>query len=59
MGNLKLGDVVKLKSGSPLMTIETMGNYGGVTKAACQWFDGAKVSGELFPLHSLVLNSDE
>jgi hypothetical protein len=41
------------------MTIEAIGNYGGVTKAACQWFDGSKVSGELFPLHSLVLNGDE
>jgi uncharacterized protein YodC (DUF2158 family) len=36
----KLGDVVRLKSGGPNMTIEKYGNYSGERKCVCKWFDG-------------------
>lgn len=59
MSNFKPGDVVQLKSGGPLMTIENVGNYGGVAKAHCQWFDGPKSCADTFPLSSLELDSDD
>ena len=44
---LKVGDVVKLKSGGPAMTIEEIGDYspfgvGGHDQAKCVWFEGTK-----------------
>lgn len=50
---LKIGDSVVLKSGSPLMTIESIGNYGGVEKARCIWFVNGDAKSELFPLAGL------
>ena len=35
---IKVGDVVKLKSGGPPMTVEGVGATGGLN---CAWFDGA------------------
>ncbi len=40
--DLKIGDIVVLKSGSPKMTIEDIGEYTYVQKALCTWFDGNK-----------------
>lgn len=54
---LKDGDVVRLKSGGPDMTIEGIGNYGmGSTtkRALCVWFDGKKRFQEVFELHTLA-----
>ncbi|OZY84958.1 DUF2158 domain-containing protein [Cellvibrio mixtus] len=59
-----LGDIVKLKSGGPDMTVnevvigysskEFTGNYH------CQWFAGKKLDAGLFPEESLVaVNSDK
>lgn len=39
---LKIGDVVKLKSGSPTMTVQGIGNYsshGLHPGVLCVWFD--------------------
>lgn len=38
---LKLGDVVRLRSGGPHMTISEIGKYGydDVEKFKCRWFD--------------------
>jgi len=37
---LKIGDVVQLKSGGPTMTIESIDKSGGFIH--CQWFAGDK-----------------
>lgn len=55
--DLRVGDVVQLKSGGPKMTIKEMGKYGmGNTthiEAKCAWFDGTKLKEELFEPESL------
>ena len=38
----KVGDVVRLKSGGPKMTITAIGDHLGEQKAWCSWFDGTK-----------------
>ena len=53
MEELKLGDVVKLNSGGPHMTIDMFGKYDGVQKAKCVWFDGPKQDSALIALTSL------
>ena len=49
------GDVVRLKSGGPLMTVVSFGQYSGTAKYKCEWFDAkhALTSG-LFIEASLV-----
>jgi uncharacterized protein YodC (DUF2158 family) len=46
MSEFKKGDVVRLKSGGPKMTIDNVDNYGTSNKpsirAACIWFDGGE-----------------
>jgi len=39
MGKIKKGDVVKLKSGSPAMTVESVDSKGMLT---CVWYDSDK-----------------
>jgi len=51
--DLKVGDIVLLKSGSPAMTIEEIDAYSGVQKAKCSWFDEKKKYTDLFVLESL------
>ena len=46
--NLKIGDVVKLKSGGPAMTVELISRWDGIEKARCQWFSGDKVEQNVF-----------
>jgi len=53
------GDVVKLKSGGPLMTVSSMGTSDkGVQVANCCWFSeqSAKESYGTFPVHTLQRN---
>ena len=38
----KPGDVVRLKSGGPAMTVTAIGEDGGETKAFCVWFEGTE-----------------
>jgi uncharacterized protein YodC (DUF2158 family) len=55
---LKVGDVVKLKSGGPLMTVTLVGpDMSGIMTAWCVWFAGqVRVEGT-FPLEAVELNS--
>jgi len=39
---IKPGDVVRLKSGGPDMTVHTVEDYLGTLSAWCEWFDGKK-----------------
>lgn len=49
--NFNMGDCVKLKSGSPRMTISSKPTNGSIR---CQWFVGCEVKDGCFPLESLV-----
>jgi uncharacterized protein YodC (DUF2158 family) len=52
----KAGDVVRLKSGGPQMTIEGIGPYSMSSKtnrAKCLWFEGTKRMEGLFELITL------
>ncbi len=49
MAEFKLGDVVRLKSGGPLMTVEdTAGGSIGDGQIGCQWFLRDKLNHEVF-----------
>lgn len=50
---LEKGDVVKLKSGGPHMTVEAVGDYSGFAVgpkngAKCVWFDASKTVSKVF-----------
>jgi uncharacterized protein YodC (DUF2158 family) len=51
---LKVGDVVTLKSGGPKMTVEQIGKFSmsstAHNRAKCTWFDGTKKLDALFEL---------
>ena len=53
------GDTVRLKSGGPIMTIETIdaraysGEGAPKDHAWCQWFEKTKLETGVFPLSSL------
>lgn len=53
---IKAGDVVQLKSGGPLMTVNTVGDNYGTKTAWCAWFDGKKEMKGTFPLTSLNID---
>ncbi len=55
MSELKIGDVVQLKSGGPQMTIDTIGEtmYEDYQSAWCTWFDKNTEQKGTFPLTSL------
>lgn len=42
------GDVVQLKSGGPIMTVSSVGDYLGQPSVWCEWFDGKKPYKETF-----------
>lgn len=53
---LVAGDVVRLKSGGPDMTVEEVANFewgGDRMKAKCKWFEGKQLKEEVFELTSL------
>jgi uncharacterized protein YodC (DUF2158 family) len=52
MPTIKPGDVVRLKSGGPLMTVEKIVG----DSAKCDWFDGNKPMGAIFPMSSLEID---
>lgn len=52
---IKPGDVVRLKSGGPPMTVNAALDGGAFW---CQWFDGTKALAEAFPGHSLEIHSN-
>jgi uncharacterized protein YodC (DUF2158 family) len=51
MEGLKAGDVVRLKSGGPKMTVQGEGDFEG--QILCQWFDKGEVKIGSFPAVSL------
>lgn len=55
MSEIKVGDIVQLKSGGPKMTVSTVSTTmgGTVLHAWCNWFEGAKKIDGHFPLTSL------
>ncbi|PYC18758.1 DUF2158 domain-containing protein [Pseudomonas jessenii] len=51
----KVGDIVKLKSGGPDMTVRYVENNNGTQPYLhCQWFAGKKLEDGSFPSNSLA-----
>lgn len=52
---LKVGDIVKLKSGGPDMTIQKVldEDYDDSEGLRCQWFAGKKLENGWFPISSV------
>ena len=44
----KAGDVVRLKSGGPKMTVSSVSDYYGELMVYCDWFDAQKRSTDKF-----------
>jgi hypothetical protein len=60
LGNkFEVGQVVKLKSGGPDMTIQDFCTKEFSGKYRCQWFAGKKLENGVFPEQSLELVKDE
>jgi len=55
MANLKVGDVVQLKSGGPLMTVRSVDE----NSVLCVWFDGKDSKSGRFPGATLNLVPEE
>ena len=55
--DLKSGDVVRLNSGGPKMTVGAI--FTGSDSANCQWFDLGRLGEKTFLLTSLTLVKDE
>ncbi len=53
MDGIKVGDVVQLKSGGPMMTVSKVEAYNGVISAWYDWFVENKPQNEMFPVTSL------
>ncbi|HBO8836169.1 TPA: DUF2158 domain-containing protein [Pseudomonas aeruginosa] len=51
-----VGDIVRLKSGGPDMTVQTLPEVGG-RLFTCQWFAGKKLENGRFPGESLEAKS--
>ena len=56
MSEFKEGDIVKLKSGGPKMTVVASGVRGHIP---CQWFAGSKLDNANFRPDTLVHVPDE
>ena len=57
MSDIKKGDVVKLKSGGPVMTVQDIDDYsmkGTKEDALCLWFDGNDRKEKVFDLCTLI-----
>lgn len=57
MPDIKIGDVVKLKSGGPDMTVMKIGKFGydeHLQSAQCSWFKSSnEVERDIFPIEAL------
>ena len=61
MKEFEIGEVVKLKSGGPLMTVQSMGDYsptGPNPGVICVWFDQLKKVEDVFDPRVLEPYSD-
>jgi uncharacterized protein YodC (DUF2158 family) len=56
--SFKIGDTVKLKSGSPDMTVMRIGTAGEEPMVWCVWFEGSKDAYGLFPPEALEGSSE-
>ena len=52
---MNVGEVVKLKSGGPQMTISRIEELNGAPHAVCAWFEGTKNNVGTFPVTSLEI----
>lgn len=50
---IQAGDTAQLKSGGPIMTVNSVGDNYGVMTAWCDWFDAKKQCNGTFPVTSL------
>ncbi len=57
--DLKIGDVVRLKSGGPLMTITEFGKYAysDHEQVKCVWFDNKKKYSDIFEKETLEVTN--
>ena len=46
--SFKPGDVVRLKSGGPMMTVASVGDHLGTLSVFCGWFVGIKSESDAF-----------
>lgn len=53
--DIRVGDVVKLKSGGAEMTVARFEDINGVPNAVCGWHVGKKPELRTYPLHMLEL----
>jgi uncharacterized protein YodC (DUF2158 family) len=53
----KVGDLVKLKSGSPVMTVTTVMDTISGTFIRCSWFGGKKLEHGQFPPDALEITT--
>jgi uncharacterized protein YodC (DUF2158 family) len=55
------GDIVKLKSGGPRMTVENLGrdSRSGASRVTCTWFEGGDVKSHVFPAEALERAGDD
>ena len=51
---IRVGDVVQLKSGGPHMTVSTIDNYAEYMGATCIWFKSTEKQSATFPLDTLA-----
>jgi uncharacterized protein YodC (DUF2158 family) len=51
----KVGDIVRLKSGSPTMTVTELKPWNGTQTAWCAWFEAAEANKGSWPVDSLEL----
>ena len=56
MADFQKGDLVRLKSGGPTMTVDSFAVTG---QYHCQWFSGSKLQKGLFDADSLAIAKDE
>ena len=63
MNTIKKGDQVLIKSGGPIMTVQTLGDFSlakGIEHGAlCVWFDGNKPMEKVFDVEALKVYEDE
>jgi uncharacterized protein YodC (DUF2158 family) len=55
MNEFKPGDVVRLKSGGPKMTVDQIDASSSRKTVWCDWFEGSKKFSDTFPPTSLEI----
>jgi uncharacterized protein YodC (DUF2158 family) len=56
---IKVGEVVRLKSGGPMMTVKKVEQFNSVMSANCDWFEGSEPKYGMFPVTSLKVVEEE